>query len=195
MCKAYDSKKRKALQCNYNWRMSQFLEQVLTFSFKHFALFLYMALAPSGVAGRGGRIPGQSLPPPGGSLIPLKWSSVAPWLKWLCGVNKMQLRRREANEQIILICGRKKIQSCGWGPGAFRAFWCVSLFGLFFFLQAYNVSSPLQKCSEEMLLKQWLKAFLRFTLIPWVLKASWWFPSFWQRASFIIKFYHIKFFN
>lgn len=27
-------------------------------------------------------------------------------------------------------------------------------FLLFFFLQAYNVSSPLQKCSEDMLLNQ-----------------------------------------
>lgn len=63
----------------------------------------------------------------------LTWSSVAPWLKWepeLCGVTKMQLRRREANEQIILIFCRQKILS-GWGHGACRAFWCVLFFRVF----------------------------------------------------------------
>lgn len=75
------TEKHEALQHNYNQGTSQFLKQMLTFSFKCLALFLYLALALSGVAGWGGRTPGQTLSLLGDSLIPLNWSSAAWWLK------------------------------------------------------------------------------------------------------------------
>lgn len=69
--------KNKALQRNYNQRTSQVLEHMLTFSFKYFALFLYLAHAWCGMAGWGGRTHAQTLSPVGDSLVPLNWSSVA----------------------------------------------------------------------------------------------------------------------
>lgn len=125
------TEKHKALRCNYNRRTSQFLKQILTFSFKYFALFLYLASALSGVAGWGGRTPGQTLSPPGDSLVPLNWSSVAWWLKWEPGLTVESVWYSSEGEKLM---SKLSLSVAGEKNPVWVRPWCLGGGLLVFFL-------------------------------------------------------------
>lgn len=131
------SEKHKARQCNYNQRTSQFLKQMLTFSFKY--LHSFLALAWSGVAGWGGRTPGQTLSQPGDSLIPLNWSSVAWWLKWEPGLTVESVWYSSEGGKLmsklsLSVAGKQScVDEAMCLRGFFGVVFCVFLVWFFFF--------------------------------------------------------------
>lgn len=161
------TERHEVLQRNYNRGTSQFLKQMLTFSFKCFALSPYLALALPGAAGWGGRTPGHPLPLLGDGLVPLNWSSVARWLKREPELALESVRYGSGGGRLmrkfsLSVAGKK---SC-----VDEAMVC----GVFFFL-FFPPASLYCKLhfNEDTLQNKWPEILLWFTFIPWVLNASW----------------------